>query len=196
MLSGRDKVVAIITSRFNSGRFPGKAVYLIKGKPLLRHVIDNVRLAKGIDDVVVSTTPESPEIIKYCRDNGISYDISPEGDILGAIHQAAHRFNAGIVVRIWGDSPLIQPSSIEQVLRKFTGLVPYVYCDKPGQAVAVFSRKSLDDWEWDITDKEQRYWFHKTIAEACKVDVGDCPAITVDKPEDIKTVEDYLDNLR
>src|ERR1700719_2318123 len=47
--------VGIIPARWGSTRFPGKPLYKIAGKPLLRHVWDRCRRAKNLETVIVAT---------------------------------------------------------------------------------------------------------------------------------------------
>src|SRR5207249_3553373 len=47
--------VVIIPARWGSTRFPGKPLYEIAGKPLLRHVWERCRRARKIDTTIVAT---------------------------------------------------------------------------------------------------------------------------------------------
>ena len=49
------KIYGIIPSRFGSSRFPGKPIHVIAGKPLVAWVVEAVKRAKRLDDVVVAT---------------------------------------------------------------------------------------------------------------------------------------------
>src|SRR6266480_1703883 len=49
------KAAGIIPARWGSTRFPGKPLYLIAGKPLLRHVWERCRRAKKLDSVIIAT---------------------------------------------------------------------------------------------------------------------------------------------
>src|SRR3954454_3856686 len=49
------KIVGLIPARWSSTRFPGKPLHLISGKPLLQHVWEQCRKARGIDRIVVAT---------------------------------------------------------------------------------------------------------------------------------------------
>ncbi len=62
---------AVITCRFNSRRFPGKVLINLDGKPILQHIIDNLR--DVVDDVIVATSENSPLITKYCEQNNILF---------------------------------------------------------------------------------------------------------------------------
>ena len=49
------KTIAIIPSRYGSTRFPGKPLALIKGKPMIEWVVENVKKTNKVDDVYVAT---------------------------------------------------------------------------------------------------------------------------------------------
>jgi 3-deoxy-manno-octulosonate cytidylyltransferase (CMP-KDO synthetase) len=49
------KAVAIIPARFNSTRFPGKPLAVLKGKVLIQHVYEKVLTSSMIDTVIVAT---------------------------------------------------------------------------------------------------------------------------------------------
>ena len=52
------KVYGIIPSRFGSSRFPGKPLAFIAGKPLVAWVVEAVKKAKSLDEVLVATDDE------------------------------------------------------------------------------------------------------------------------------------------
>lgn len=53
-----DRVLAVIPARFAATRFPGKPLAVLWGKPLLQHVWERARLARGIDELLVATDDE------------------------------------------------------------------------------------------------------------------------------------------
>ena len=109
------KTVAIITTRMNSKRLPGKALVDIAGKPLLQHIIDRARNTE-VDDVVVAMDAHSFPIAEYCGYHGIPYMMGSQYDVLDRLCQAAKGFSADRIVRLWGDSPLIDPYLIDRAL--------------------------------------------------------------------------------
>ena len=52
------KTYGIIPSRFGSSRFPGKPLAILAGKPLVAWVVEAVKKAKGLDEVLVATDDE------------------------------------------------------------------------------------------------------------------------------------------
>ena len=49
------KVIAVIPARWASSRFPGKPLALIKGKPMIQWVFEQVSKAKSVAEVIVAT---------------------------------------------------------------------------------------------------------------------------------------------
>ena len=49
------KTAVIIPARYASTRFPGKPLALIKGKPLIQHVLERISKCKKVDFAAVAT---------------------------------------------------------------------------------------------------------------------------------------------
>ena len=84
MLTVASSTTAVVNIRMGSARLPGKALRVICGKPLMRHVIDRLALAATVDQVIVatSTLPVNDAIASYCAEQGISCFRGSEGDVL------------------------------------------------------------------------------------------------------------------
>ena len=52
------KTVCIIPARYASSRLPGKPLLEIAGKPMIRHVVEQVRQARRVDRILVATDDE------------------------------------------------------------------------------------------------------------------------------------------
>jgi spore coat polysaccharide biosynthesis protein SpsF len=115
------KVVAIIQARTGSTRLPGKVLMDIAGKPMLWHVIERVKRCKTIDQIVVATTEQDKDkaIIELARRCGVETFAGSEDDVLDRYYQTARKFNAGIVVRITSDCPLIDPIIVDKVVNYY-----------------------------------------------------------------------------
>ena len=50
-----ESALAIIPARYESTRFPGKPLANKTGKPLIQHVVEQVRLSKWIRRIIVAT---------------------------------------------------------------------------------------------------------------------------------------------
>ena len=120
------RVVAIIQSRMNSSRLPNKVLRPLGGRPMLWLVVRRVRAAEGIDEVVVATSDESDDepIRVFCQQEGIACFAGSKDDVLDRFYRASSKFDAGAVVRVTADCPLIDPELIGRVIEffKVTGL--------------------------------------------------------------------------
>ncbi|MEM5773686.1 MAG: glycosyltransferase family protein [Anaerolineaceae bacterium] len=117
----KQRVIAIIQARMGSSRLPGKVLMDIAGKPMLQWVVDRVRLAKTIDEVVVATTdaPADEQIVEYCVRQGIAVTRGSQQDVLDRYYQAALKFKADVVVRVTADCPVIDPQVIDHTIKRF-----------------------------------------------------------------------------
>jgi len=175
------KVVAIITSRWESTRLPGKALVDICGEPMLQRIVDTAGQSAWVDEVVIATTPSSQPIIDYCKENNISHYIGDEEDILGRLYETAKQFNANLIVRLWGDAPLVETYQIDSAIKYARLLEPtdYTSLSSNNGVVAVMSFALLKSANTELTDKESRLWFHKYL---------DNQKLTVDTKEDLDGV--------
>jgi spore coat polysaccharide biosynthesis protein SpsF len=108
--------IAIIQGRMGSSRLPGKVLLDIAGKPMLQHVVERTRLAKSLDAVIVATTvdPSDDPMAEFCLVQGYPCARGSLHDVLDRYYQAAKMQQAGIVVRITADCPVIDPGLIDQ----------------------------------------------------------------------------------
>jgi spore coat polysaccharide biosynthesis protein SpsF (cytidylyltransferase family) len=126
------KVVAIIQARMGSTRLPGKVMMRMAGKPMLQRVIERVQAAKLVDEIIVAC----PRDESYMRINALTLPmgiqcVAPDvddNDVLGRFARVAAMRDAGILVRICGDSPLMEPTLIDDAVRRLEeGLSHYTH---------------------------------------------------------------------
>jgi spore coat polysaccharide biosynthesis protein SpsF len=113
-------VVCIIQARMGSSRLPGKVLKDICGKPMLAWVVERVRQARTVDQVVVATTADVTDdlIAAYCQANHIDCYRGDVFDVLDRYYQAARAYHASVVVRVTADCPLIDPQLIDQAVKE------------------------------------------------------------------------------
>lgn len=104
-----------------SNRLPGKVMKNIEGKPLLYYVIKQTLTSKLVDKVVVATSVSLKDkvIVNYCKKNKIDYYRGSINDVLDRFYKCSKKFQCNPVIRISADSPLIDPTIIDRVLKKF-----------------------------------------------------------------------------
>ena len=134
------KVLGIIPSRYGSSRFPGKPLAPICGKPLVAWVVEAVRKAKSLDDVIVAT--DDDRIAAAVAAHGGKAAMTPSELPSGTdrIACAAGDFaDDDILVNIQGDEPLIDPALIEALVARLKN------DEKWAMATAVTPIKSVED---------------------------------------------------
>lgn len=113
------KVYGIIPSRFGSSRFPGKPLAILAGKPLVAWVVDAVKKATTLDEVIVATDDEriAAAVQQYGGRAVMTPSELPSGTDRIAV--AAGDFaDDDILVNIQGDEPLIDPKLIDELVAK------------------------------------------------------------------------------
>ena len=113
------KTFGIIPSRFGSSRFPGKPLAVLAGKPLVAWVVEAVKKAKSLDEVLVATDDE--RIVAAVEQYGGRAVMTPSELPSGTdrIACAAGDFaDDDILVNIQGDEPLIDPALVDALVAK------------------------------------------------------------------------------
>jgi 3-deoxy-manno-octulosonate cytidylyltransferase (CMP-KDO synthetase) len=107
--------VGAIPARFGSTRLPGKPLLPIAGRPMIEHVYARVARARGLARVVVLTDDE--RIARAVEAFGGECEMTPADCASGTdrIAWAARRWDAGAVINIQGDEPLIDPEGVSRV---------------------------------------------------------------------------------
>ncbi|GAB4542298.1 MAG: 3-deoxy-manno-octulosonate cytidylyltransferase [Thermodesulfovibrionia bacterium] len=110
------KVIAVIPARYNSTRFPGKPLSLLKGKPLIQHVYEGVRDARLIDVVYVATDDHG--IYETVTSLGYNAVMTSNTHISGTdrVAEVARDVDCDIVVNVQGDEPFIRGDMVDDVV--------------------------------------------------------------------------------
>ena len=108
-------VVGIIPSRYGSTRLPAKALALINGTPLVRHVYERATQASSLDEVIVATDDE--RILRVVCEGGGRAVMTGTHHRSGTdrVAEVARGLSAEVILNIQGDEPLIHPDQIDQV---------------------------------------------------------------------------------
>ena len=115
------KVVAIVQARMGSTRLPGKVMKKIMGRSMLWHIVNRIEKSKFIDKTIIATTRDKKDdvIEDFANKYHLGIYRGSENDIVDRFYNAAEKYNADVIVRIWGDCPLIDPEIIDYTMEKF-----------------------------------------------------------------------------
>ena len=111
------KVIAVIPSRYQSSRFPGKPLADICGRPMLWWVYNQVSKVEELDDVIIATDDE--RIAKVCDENDMKYMMtSSEHDTpTSRMYEVSQMYDSDLYVFVGVDEPLIEPEAISAVVK-------------------------------------------------------------------------------
>ena len=111
---------AIIFSRYDSRRLPGKVLLDIAGLPLLGHVLARSRQIDGHSQIIIATTERGVDdpIVEYAQAQGISVFRGAVDDVAGRALACARSFNLDSFVRICGDRPFFGPETVSRLIQK------------------------------------------------------------------------------
>ena len=110
------RIVAVIPSRFNATRLPGKPLADIGGRPMIEHVYRRAAAARRVDAVVVAT--DDPRIAAAVESFGGIARMTRSTHRTGTdrLAEVAADLQAEIVLNVQGDEPLMDPGTIDAVV--------------------------------------------------------------------------------
>jgi len=118
-MSQSPKVIAVIPARYQSTRFEGKPLALIAGKPMIQRVYEQVKKCSDISDIIVATDDQRIQATAEAFGATVVMTSSDHESGTDRIAEAVKNFDCDIVVNVQGDEPLIEPETIEGVIRPF-----------------------------------------------------------------------------
>ena len=112
------KILAIVLSRFNSTRLPGKAMLRLGERYLFEHCVENVKKSEFISSVVVATSIEKSDdiIASTCMALDIEVYRGDLDDVLSRYYKAAKMNKADIIVYVGGDSPMMDIAKVDEAI--------------------------------------------------------------------------------
>ncbi len=110
------KVVAIIPARYNSVRFPGKALADLAGKPVIQHVYERTSEARLFEQVIVATDDTRIEEVVRAFGGNVRMTSPDHKTGTDRLAEVATTLDADIIVNVQGDEPQIKPEMIEMAV--------------------------------------------------------------------------------
>ena len=210
----RKKVVAVIQVRMGSTRLLQKVLLDISGKTAIEWIKYRLSFCKEIDKVVVSTSDsaENDPIEEITKDLDLEFYRGSEHDLVDRMYQTAKKFSADAIVRVTADCPLVDPSIVDGLVKKYrenpndvdhvTNIFPPTYPD--GMDVEVMPFRILEKLNQEVKDKLYREWLTITIMEnPDNFDIINVPLdknlsylrLTVDYQEDLDLVTKIFEKI-
>lgn len=148
----------IVQARMKSVRVPGKVLRHIAGRPLLGHLLDRLRTL-GMPLVVATSADGSDDAIaRFCAIEDVAVHRGPLDDVAARFLGAARERGIDPIVRVSGDSPLLDPAIVRRALELWepgllvTNVHPRSF--PTGQSVEVFELAALEAAEMSPQARE------------------------------------------
>ena len=103
----------------SSTRLPGKVLMkLDKKHTVLDYLINQLKHSKLLGKIIIATTnlEEDNAIVNFAKKNEIEYFRGESDDVLDRYYQCAKNFSSNNILRITSDSPLIDPTVIDDLI--------------------------------------------------------------------------------
>ena len=117
------KIIGIIPARYGATRFPGKALHLIAGKPLVQHVWERCCEARRLDGVIVAT--DDLRIAEAAFGFGAEVAMTRADHPSGTdrIAEVAARLGRKVthIINVQGDEPTVSSALIDRLADAFRG---------------------------------------------------------------------------
>jgi len=207
------KTVIIVQARMTSTRLPGKVLKEVLGKSLLEYQLERLKRVKLADDIIIATTENATDlpIVALCKKLNVNYFRGSEHDVLARYYHAAKGYEAGIVIRITADCPVIDPQIVDNIIRFYIdnrNVYDYVSTGDDsyprGMNTEVFSFKVLEEaFVYAVKEYEREHVTPYMYQHPEKYKVGILPykedesqhRWTVDTPEDFALIKKMIENL-
>jgi len=150
-----------------STRLPGKVMKMIdEENPVLYYVLKQLQSSTLLEKMVVATTilDEDDVIENYVKNMGIDVFRGNRNDVLDRYFECAKKFDIDVIIRITADNPLIDPTMVDGMIKKFMSNT-YDYLTNAhvrtfpyGTEVEIFSFKALEKaWENATKSSEREH---------------------------------------
>jgi spore coat polysaccharide biosynthesis protein SpsF len=160
------RTVAIVQARLGSSRLPMKSLLCLRDLPVIDWVTERLSRAKKLHGLMVAVpdTPLDQVLLEHLQRRGVPCMAGPEEDVLARFCQAARLADAGLVLRVCADNPLIWGEALDRLVDFYMqGGWDYAYNHIPranlwpdGLGAEILSRELLEELDMRAKEPAQR----------------------------------------
>ena len=157
----KTNILAVVPARIGSGRFPGKVLALVGGKPLIQRLYEEVSKSKLIDRLVIAT--DSDRIFDKVRQFGGEVLMTSKRHRTGSdrVAEVMNKIGGNIVINIQADHLGISGRMYDKILK---GMLR----NKTIETATIAARVESEELLYDpnrvkvvIGDKDNALWFSR-----------------------------------
>jgi 3-deoxy-manno-octulosonate cytidylyltransferase (CMP-KDO synthetase) len=110
------KILGVIPARYDSSRFPGKALAPIGSKSMLQHVFERAAQARYLTSIIIATDDKRKEDAARAFGAPVRMTRADHASGTDRAAEVASAETAELIVNIQGDEPLIDPYAIDAAI--------------------------------------------------------------------------------
>lgn len=196
-----NRVVCIVQARTTSERFPMKILAGLHGRPMLAHVLERAAAIQGVDQVVLAVPENDVRLVSHLWPHVYG---GPEKDVLKRYALAAMHYDADVIIRVTGDTPLLATDLASRAVACFANENYLAMCQPynetaDGWDIEVMTIVALMEAYKQASKDEREHvttWMRKNLRVAT-TESNDWTALkcSVDTREDLERVEKIMNHL-
>jgi len=178
-----------------------KPLLYVCGKPMIERVLDALKSAEKVDEVVVAVSKRTPKTAKMMEKFSVKVLETPGKDYVSDVQYAVKKLELGTVMTVSADLPLVTGKVIDEVIER------YEQCGKSTLTVAVPAEKRERlglkvDYFFEVGGRrlvpaginviDGKNIDEKELEEETFVIDREEIAVNVNTPEDLKIAEDLF----
>lgn len=111
------KCAILITARLKSQRLPLKVLKKIHGKPMIKHMLDRLKLAKRPESIIICTSmlEQDFELVRIADEEKVQSFQGDADDVLQRLLDAANLYHVDTIINCTADNPFVDPIYIDKL---------------------------------------------------------------------------------
>lgn len=108
----------VIPARYNSSRFPGKPLALIKSKSMLQMVWERCIKVAGNKNVIIAT--DDNRIANHCKEKKMKFLLTSKKCLTGTdrVIEISRKIKRNFYINVQGDEPLVKTYDIKKIINE------------------------------------------------------------------------------
>jgi len=163
-------VAIFVTARMGSTRLPGKHMLKLEGKPVIEHLVDRIKLTKGLYKIILCTTTSKEDNVleEEAERLGILCFRGHRVDILKRWLDAANLYDIDFIISAEGDDVFCDPKYIDDVVACYLKThSDYITCSGlpfgvTPKGIKVTALKTVCDFKTNTNTEGQSRYFTQT----------------------------------
>ena len=204
-------IAVFVPVRLSSTRLPGKSLLDLHGKTCLQRLVERIKRAKNVDEIILCTTnePEDDKLVEIAKKMEIKLYRGNTSDLIDRYYHAAKKFNIEVIVNVDGDDIFCDSVFIDKSIEELqnTEIDFVMWKDLPlGTTPLGIKVKALNEvWNLKDTTNTETGWakfftdtgmFKVRFLSSENSQLKDSTIrLTLDYQEDFKLFEKIYENL-